>query len=156
MKNIFTSLIFLALCTTTGLSQLVISEISYNPPESNADSLEYIELYNAGTTTLNLTKYKFSAGIDFTFPNMTLDAGKYMLLTVNDTAFFRVYGINTLQWKTGALSNSGEAISIVDSLNNPIFSVTYAKVAPWPTFAEGTDGGGKSIELCMPTYSRPY
>lgn len=150
MKNLTLSVVmslFTVLCLN---GQLVITEISYNPPETGTDSLEYIELYNAGSSKLNLYKYKFSNGVVFTFPNITLDTGKYLILAGNDTAFTRNYNKPALKWSDGALSNSGELITIVDSLNVPKLTMEYKKVLPWPTNAEGTDGGGASIEICNP------
>lgn len=150
MKNLALSIVMMFFSALYMHGQLVITEISYNPPETMTDSLEYIELYNAGTSKINLYKYKFSSGIVYTFPNISLDTGKYLILAVNDSAFIRNYKKPALKWTEGALSNSGELISIVDSLGNPKISVDYKKTAPWPAFADGTDGGGASIELCHP------
>lgn len=150
MKNLSLSVVLLFLTAFCLNGQLVITEISYNPPESLTDSLEYIELYNAGTSKINLYKYKFTSGIVFTFPNVSLDTGKYLIIAGNDLAFTRNYNKQALKWTDGALSNSGEVLTIVDSLNNPVISFEYKKAAPWPTSMEGTDGNGGSIEICNP------
>jgi plastocyanin len=91
---------------------------------------------------------RFSLGVEHTFGDTTINPGKYYLLTVNSNAFKNVYGVNAQQWTAGALNNSGEPIAIVDSVGNPIISVDLKDKAPWPTFDDGTDGNGKSIELC--------
>ena len=131
-------------------AQIVISELSYNPPESGTDSLEYIEIYNAGNQPVHLYKYKFSRGIDFTFPDVTLGPDQYLLLTVNQAAFMNVYGLQSIQWNSGALSNGGERVTLTDSLNVELVDFTYANTAPWPTSGDGTNGEGRSIELCGP------
>ena len=45
---------------------LVISEIMYNP--ASGQEHEYIELFNIGDSTLDLTDLRFTKGIDFDFP----------------------------------------------------------------------------------------
>ena len=50
-------------------ANLVITEISYNPAESGTDSTEYVELYNNGSSSVDLTGYYFSAGFVHTFPS---------------------------------------------------------------------------------------
>jgi plastocyanin len=150
MKNLFTSLIFMLFFAGTALSQLVVTELSYNPPETNTDSLEYIELYNLGSAALNLKDYKFTKGIEFTFPEVTINAGGYLLLSVNEGAFMRNYNKPSLQWTSGALNNGGEALVIADASGTEIYAVDFKDVAPWPTVADGTDGEGKSIEICNP------
>lgn len=146
----FVSVLMIAMTSIYLHGQIAITEISYNPPEANTDSLEYLELYNAGETARNLKGFRFSAGVEYTFPDTVLLPGKYMLLTVNSLGFKRAYGIDALQWTAGALNNSGEIISIVDSLGNPVISVDLKDKAPWPTIDDGTDGNGKSIEICNP------
>ncbi|MCE2790682.1 MAG: lamin tail domain-containing protein [Saprospiraceae bacterium] len=137
--------------TAFGLwGQLVITEISYNPPESGTDSLEYIEFLNAGNQPVQLKGYRFSLGVDHTFTDTVIAPGKYYLLTGNSNAFKNTYGKMTQQWTAGALNNSGEPIAVVDSTGNPVIAVDLKDKAPWPTFDDGTDGNGKSIELCNP------
>lgn len=155
MKKFFTLLMAVLWVTFTSYGQIVISEISYNPPESGTDSLEYIEIYNAGNAGVNLKDYKFSKGVDFTFPDTTLGSHKYLLIVKHARAFNAVYKINALEWSptnplstSNTLSNSGEILEIVDVSGNIQMSFKYEKVVPWPTFAEGTDGGGASIEIC--------
>ncbi|MBC7884639.1 MAG: lamin tail domain-containing protein [Saprospiraceae bacterium] len=150
MKNIFTSVSVWLLCSVMCYGQLVITELSYNPPEANTDSLEYLEIYNAGDSPLNLKKYRFSQGIEFTFPDTTINAGQYITLSVKAASFLTAYGFQTMQWTTGALNNGGEVIALVDSLGAPVISVDLKDVAPWPTALDGTDGNGKSIEICNP------
>ena len=125
-------------------SQVVINEISYNPPESGNDSLEYIELYNAGGSPVNLDGWHFTKGVVDTFPNISLNAGEYFVTAINANAIAHVFGVTVRQWKSGALSNSGESIILVDAGGNLIDSVAYRDADPWPT---EPDGSGPSLEL---------
>ena len=56
------------------IGPVAISEIMYNPPSAN-DDLEYVELLNLTNAPIDLTGWKFTSGIDFTFTGTTLPAG---------------------------------------------------------------------------------
>ena len=59
-------------------SQVVINELMYNPSYSggSSDDGEYVELFNAGQSAVDLSGYKLSDAIDFTFPSgATIAAG---------------------------------------------------------------------------------
>lgn len=79
-------------------AQLVINEISYNSPESNTDSLEYIELYNAGTEHYDLTGYYF-LGISDTLPTVHLLPGQFFVTAVSASAMMNVFGVNVHEWQ---------------------------------------------------------
>jgi plastocyanin len=155
MKTKFTFFFLLMVGSVIGYSQLTITEISYNPPESGTDSLEYIEVYNKSNAAVNVKDWKFSKGITYTFPDVSIAAGQYFLIVKNARAFKTVYNITAPDWSptdpvatTNTLTNGGEILEIVDKADNVIVSFKYAAVAPWPGKPEGTDGNGKSIELC--------
>jgi len=124
---------------------IVISEIMYNPPESNNDTLEFIELYNNDEVTVNLEDYYFSDGIEFTFGNIEIQPGNYLLLSVDSMAMLNTFGANAWQWTDGGLSNSGELIQLVNPDGFFVDSVHYDDVDPWPTSPDGT---GPSLRFC--------
>lgn len=139
------------LCSCLVLSaQLVINEISYNPPESGTDSLEYIELYNAGDADMDLSGYTMG-GVDYTFEaGYMLNSGSYVLICESASAMQAVFGISDVLVWEGALSNGGEDISVMNSEGTVVDIVDFDDESPWPTSAEGTDNNGASIELCDP------
>ena len=49
------------------VSDVVLNEIMYAPISGNSDD-EYVELYNQGPAPVGLSGWKFSDGINFTFP----------------------------------------------------------------------------------------
>ena len=149
MKQLY-SFLALFLMYTSVYGQISITEISYNPPEIGNDSLEYIELYNYSDSDVDLTGFKFSAGVNLTFTEGMLAKGEYLLLAGNPQAVKNVFGVNATKWIDGALLNGGEEITLLDGAGNTVASVTFKDVAPWPTRAEGTDGDGRSIEICNP------
>ena len=131
-------------------TDLVISEIMYNPPEAGTDSLEFIEIYNNGSSPVNVNNYTFTQGVNYTFPNTSIASGGYYLIAENSAAFLNIYGFSPDGQFTGALTNLGEDIVLADDLGNTIDSVDYDNVGIWPsgTSAGDPDGGGASIVLC--------
>jgi PKD repeat protein len=127
-------------------ANIVITEIMYNPPESGTDSLEFIELYNNGNT-IDLEGFYFSAGVGLTLPSYTLGSGEYMLVAGNSAAIQSTFNASSIQWTSGALSNSGETITLNDKYGIQIDQVTYGIAAPWPASANGQ---GPSLTLCDP------
>ena len=125
--------------------QLVISEIMYNPPESGTDSLEFIEIYNAGANPVDLTGIYFDQGVNYTFPSQTLAAGATFLVAVDSAAAEGVFGVPfDAEWTSGGLSNGGEDLVLKTSLGTLIDSVDYDDFTPWPT---EPDGNGPSLDL---------
>ncbi len=122
---------------------LHITEIMYHP---DSDGLEFIEFYNAGDETLDLSGVYFSDGIEFTFPTGTLlEAGAYTVIT-QDQAFFatRYPAVPLSSVYTGQLSNGGERLEIRAPDASVILSITYNDAPPWPT---APDGQGFSLVL---------
>ena len=121
MKKLLSSL-FLGLVAAFGVqaqSGLVITEISYNPPESGTDSLEFIEIYNNSGASIDLQGYyiTFSGNTvrDSFATSFVLPAGGLVVTSVNDSAVFRQFGMTSLprRWRAGSgLSNSTTNIKI--------------------------------------------
>ncbi|MCF8369967.1 MAG: lamin tail domain-containing protein [Bacteroidales bacterium] len=127
-------------------SNLVITEIMYNPPEAGLDSLEFIEVYNLGSNPDTLTDYYFT-GINFVFPELVLAPGEFIVTAVNSNAMLSTFGISAYEWTSGALLNGSEIIILYDKFGNMLDSVQYDDNLPWPAEA---DGNGPSITLCDP------
>ena len=124
------------------LDFLRVSELMYR--SAGGDSLDYIELCNAGDVPLDLTGLRFTDGIQFTFGPATLGAGECVVV-VDDLATFRAsYGMEppVAGEYSGRLSDSGE--DVVLKLAAPLEAAVmrFAYEDDWyPT----TDGGGQSL-----------
>ena len=136
-------LFYLVLLTGTLSAQVVITEINYNNP--GADDFEFLELTNAGNAAVNMAGFTFTSGITYTFPNVMVMPGEFVVLTEDAAAFQTAFGGSPLQWDGGSLSNGGESIVLVDAGGLFADSVRYDDAAPWPTAA---DGDGPSLILC--------
>ncbi|MFA8449705.1 MAG: lamin tail domain-containing protein [Bacteroidales bacterium] len=126
--------------------ELVISEIMYNPPESGADSLEFVEIYNPKAEAVNLQGVFFNdAAFKFSFDDYTIAGNGYAVVAVNAKAMKSTFGIDALQWTSGGLKNGGEKIILYDKKGNVVDEVEYKNAAPWNVKANGE---GHSLILC--------
>lgn len=147
MKKLTLALLCSLCFALAAQSQIVLTEIMYNPPEAGTDSLEYLEFYNNSANPVNLEGW-YLYGVNFTFPNMVLNPGEYVVTAVNAAAIFNQFGVTALQWgMNSALNNSGELILLLNPIGDTINRVFYSNVAPWPTEAAGN---GASLVLCDP------
>jgi len=143
MRSIFYTFFLICIFLRQSNAQIVINEIMYNPPESGTDYLEYIEFYNAGTSPINLGNYKIPDAVVFTFPDTVLQAGSFILVTVDSIKLDSIFTVKALQWVSGGLRNTDEVISLVDAQGNLVDSVHY-----FSSWNATTNGNGASLELC--------
>lgn len=149
MKFLYKNLLLILLLALTKMvnAQLVVTEISYNPPEAGTDSLEYIEVYNNTGAVLNLDGFSIKDAVEYEFTG-SLAANSYLVITKSASAMQAVFGINAVEWGDGSLNNGGEALTIVNASGDTIDFVNFDDSGAWPREADGTDGRGASIELC--------
>ncbi len=124
------------------LSKLALTELMYNPPDLGAipgNELEFLELKNVGTNTLNMSGLTFNAGISFTFPEaMLVLPGEFVVLARNAAAFAVKYpGVAVHGAYNGQLDNAGETVTLSFPSGGDVFSVTYHDRAPWPVTPDG-------------------
>lgn len=125
---------------------VVINELMYNPIGPN-ENQEFLELYNTTASPISLNGWCFS-GITLCFGSShTIPANGYYVVSPDPAALLTIYGVTADAAYTGALSNSGETITLRDNTNTVINAVTYGVASPWPT---SPDGGGTSLELKDP------
>ena len=145
-------------------SNLVISEIMYNPTPAtaaevaagfaNSDDFEFIELTNIGTKHVDLDDVYFYGAIDFNFTGAltgrTLAPGGRVIVASKRTAFEFRYGtgLPVAGSYKGNLGNGGETVRLYFPNDSVLRALTYTDFAPWPAAADGT---GRSLVLKRPT-----
>jgi hypothetical protein len=131
---------------------LVVSELMYHPPAQDnvpETEFEFVELYNSGDSTLDLTNLRFTAGISYTFPiGARLAPGQYVVLAENVAWFESRYGLPATGQYALKLSNGGDHVTLRDAFDRTIFDLTYDDDLPWPPTAGGL---GHSLVLNNPT-----
>ena len=123
---------------------VVLNEILYHkrphyrstvPAASYAENAEeFIELHNTGAAAVDLSGWKFTDAVSYTFPGgSTIPAGGF--LVVNQPQF------------NGSLGDGGERLRLRDAADALVDEVAWADGGRWP---EAADGGGVSMELTDP------
>ncbi|MCA9246288.1 MAG: lamin tail domain-containing protein [Planctomycetales bacterium] len=144
---------------------IVINEIMYHPSSEDARD-EYIELKNVTAAPVSLDGWRLTSGVDFTFPNVTIQPGEFLVIAADATHFAANYPsvTNVVGGWTGQLANSGEKIELTNQLGVREDRVTYADEGDWAVRAVGPvlagtagwiwdaphDGLGKTLELINP------
>ena len=136
-------------CSDVSVPSLVITKIMYHPQTTtqfpDEEELEFIEIRNTGTTTVNLSGVYFpGTGFVYRFPaSSTLAPGLCVILASNASVFQSVYGFAPFGQFTKHLSNSGEPLILADAFGNVIDHVEYSDMSPWPD----ADGNGYYLKL---------
>lgn len=131
---------------TSQTSDIAITEIMYNA-NSTSEDLDFIELYNYGSSDINLLGWTISNSINYTFGDISIPAGQYLAISSNGQAFDDFYLMNSLSWTSGVLDNNEGEIILKDNSGSTVDSVHYNTIDPWP-LAVGESG--RSIILCNP------
>ena len=135
----------------TLLDGLRVTEIMYHDPYGS--DFDFIELQNISDEPLDINGVRFIDGIDFTFPNMTLAAGQYVVVVSNIAAFRSRYGpsANVAGEYSGNLSNGGE--DIILQLPWP-YEAAILRFEYNDSWYPSTDGLGDSLVIRDP-YAHP-
>ncbi len=148
----------------TRVQAVVINEIHYDP-DVKTELVEYVELYNFGSTDVNLAGWYFSDGISYRFEaGAILPAGGYVIVAQNPAHIHA-------KWNSGRfvippalvfgpfenkLDNDGEKIELCNAEGEEIDQVDYQLGFPWPTVGDAVPeeqpGTGHSIQLVNPLF----
>lgn len=141
------------------VGKVLFSELMYQPAWPGA---EYVELYNASTTSgFDLSGWQIN-GLDYTFPlGSWIAPGAYVVVTKDLHAFWNAYGIGAAAWGqyAGNLQSDGETLTLLKPGVPPaadvvVDRVRYSPLPPWPA---GAAGQGAALQLMDPAQdnSRP-
>lgn len=136
-------------------AQVTVSELNYNS-DSASDAGDWIELWNYGSTALNISGWKLKDGQDnhvFAFPTGTvIPANGYLVITEDSLKFKSQFPLvnNRIGDLGFNFGNGGDEVRLFDYADNMYLSFTYQDISPWPYQA---DGGGYTCELVNRTVS---
>ncbi len=127
--------------TPSTTRSVIINEIAWAGTTSGLSEDEWIELYNPGSSSINISGWHLKAADsdpNITFPiGASIPAGGYYLLerddnnTVSDIAADLIY--------TGTLSNSGEVLTLSDAANK-VIDTANGNGGAWPAGSSTTYG----------------
>ena len=128
---------------------VVINEIHYDPV-NRLEHVEFIELYNAGSNSVDISGWYFSDGVSYTFPGATiLGVGQYLVVGQNPASVNAKFSIaGTYGPFEGLLASDGERVTLRNTTGSRKDEVDYGDGFPWPV---GSRGKGSSMELIHPS-----
>ncbi len=129
--------------------KVMINEMMFDPPHGN-EALEFIELHNASKQPVDLTDWRLSEAVDFTFPkNTQILPWAFVVIAQDPKAFSLAYpGRGPIGAYQGKLANRGERITLQDASGNIVDAVDFGAEGRWP---DGSAGLGSSMELIHPS-----
>lgn len=141
-------IIVLVVLPRVALAQVIISEFVYDA--AGADSgQEWVELFNAGSASVDLTKWKLNDGSNHVLNvppknggigSIIIPSGGYLVLADDATAFESTYpSVANVVDTTIALPNTSGTVSLVDDSGTVVDSVSYTKDM-------GAAGDGNSLQ----------
>src|SRR5688572_25922493 len=110
--RVFMMMLLIAGLVGARAGDVVINELMYHPPGERED-LQYIELFNQGTQTADLSGWSFRKGVRFEFGSgVKLAPGGFVVIARDKRAFARHYTNRIVVFGNfeGKLSHSGEQI----------------------------------------------
>jgi len=137
---------------TTRRTALVFSEVMYHPADrADGRNVEFVEIYNSNPFFEDLSGYRLSGQIDYTFPEgTTIEGNGFLVLASAPADIEAVYGISgVLGGFTNRLDNAGGNLRLRKRSGAVILDMAYQDSPAWPAQA---DGKGHSLVLARPSY----
>jgi hypothetical protein len=148
------------------VEDLVINEIMHSPISLNKDD-QYVELYNRSASTIDLTNWKLSQAVDFTFPpGAAIAPGAYIVVARNRDQLMSNYANlnvgNTYGNYSGSLNDSDHIVlskpgtyvttnqtqqPVTNTIRIWTSEVSYVGGGRWTKYSKE---GGSSLELIDP------
>jgi len=137
-------LLFLPMPLQAGDTDILINEIMYAPAPTE-DGHEWIEIYNRGATSVDLTGWKFyeddtDHGLTLNKGSMTIPSGGYAVIADEADTFlsdYPSYSGTLIDSAWGTLRNDGESLALKNSSSTIVDQVNYSS----------TWGGSSGISL---------
>jgi hypothetical protein len=123
----------------TFAGKVLINEIMFNPLDG-LPAHEWIELKNVTTNDINLAGWRFTRGVNFTFPNVSISAGGHLVVAAHLASFQANYPsvTNVIGGWTGSLANSDETVELETALGESVNTVHYATQGDWARRERGS------------------
>jgi len=125
-------------------SGLVISELMVNPKAVSDDLGEYVEIYNAGSSSVNLKGYELADEFNNSHviaSDVVVDPGAYVVLARSGNVKTNGGIVADYVYDNFFLANTSDAVLLKDGNGQLVASVKYDDKGAWPV------GDGVAIEL---------
>jgi regulation of enolase protein 1 (concanavalin A-like superfamily) len=143
-------------------SDIVINEICHSPLSGDANE-EFVELYNSGSASVDISGWQFTQGIEFTFAQgSTLAPGGYLVVAHNAARFHELHptanSASVVGDFKGKLSGKTEqlvlsrpiSVSVGGKSETALAAVVDAAYAGSGRWSRWSDQGGSTLERIDP------
>jgi len=135
---------------STRRGPFTITEIMYHPadhPDGRSD--EFVEILNTDPVPHDISGYRLSGQVDYTFPDGTLlPARGRLVVAAEPQAIVDRHPVSyVLGPYSNRLSNGGGTLRLRNRTDAHLLDIAYDDDWPWPTAA---DGAGHSLVLARP------
>ncbi len=128
---------------------VVPSEIMYHPKaRDDGRSEEFVELFNTQVMDIDVSGWRLTGDIDYTFPAGALLRGRRSLVVAREPALYRA-DRNLFGPYSGELDNAGGTVQLRNKQGALLLEVKYSDDPPWP---DAADGAGHALILLRPDY----
>ncbi len=136
----------------SGDSVVTFNELHYNPAAGDAGG-EWVEIHNQLSLDVDLSGWRLSGAVDFTFaPGTTIAAGDYLVVAADPAALEAAEGITGVigGWD-GSLSNGGETIRLRDRNDRVMDILSYNDAGDFPVAPDGSGATLAKTDEHLPT-----
>jgi hypothetical protein len=130
-------------------TQVILNEIFYDPPRSLTNAPQFIELFNRGTSAVDLSRWRLTEGVEFLMPSgTTIAPGGFLVIARarrgcgRSMATFPCWAISRV-----GCAGAGNACGLWMPSGTSSMKWISASGGDWPRLAHG---GGSSLELIHP------
>jgi uncharacterized repeat protein (TIGR01451 family) len=169
---------FSNITTPSSVNNILITEVFYNATNSTKESYQWIELFNPTTNPIVLNNWKVkdvTPGTTCVLPNMTIEAGEFVIVAGLTNAFYATHGGigsytgKVFQVSEGRIGNGlndyGDGVLLLNASSATVDGMSYGNATtPFPlacelvmtnqsiarTPAANTDNGTRTDWATMP------
>lgn len=170
-SSTYVALLLCFLCSTSVRSQVLINEYSCSNLNSYTDNFgnyeDWIELYNAGSTPVNLSNYCLSDKVNnlnkWQFGNVTINANSFLRIWASDNNINSGANLHTnfslTQCKSNKVILSNPSLVIIDSLTVQRTKVGHSRgrttdgSSGWSVFLTPTPGTSNNASTAYSGYA---
>jgi hypothetical protein len=113
--------------------------LQYHPA---ADDTEWIELHSLSGVDIDISGWRLTGGVEYTFAEGTKIPGHGFIVVAANPSAASLAGVGAFGPWSGALSNGGERVRLVNRDSREMDEIDYNDSGDWPA---GADGSGATL-----------
>jgi hypothetical protein len=133
------SFCLLTVCSKLFAGGVLINEVMHHPSSGQLGQ-SFVELYNSGTTTADLSGWRFTKGFQFIFPAGTsMSPGAYLVVASDRSSFTNKYP-DVTNYLSGWLAPMSSQLRLETPTAQVVSEVNFANEGDWAARILTTNG----------------